>query len=115
MHQISGITPNEGQIKLNERATLKEILDENKDVAHVYVEPRHAQRPLDSVDLKNFVHPKKALYVFGSAHFSPPVQHKTKKDLAVTIETVHNKGVLWAFQAMPIILYDRFIKSWQSQ
>lgn len=110
MHPVSGITPNEGRVKLHERKCLQDILDENTDVQHVYVEPYHAQRSFQGVVLKDFEHPKDVLYIFGSAHFSPPVQHMRDIDLGVTIETVQNKGVLWAFQAMPIILYDRLMK-----
>jgi len=109
MHPISGITHNEGRVKLRECKDFPGILDETAMMTRVFVEPRNPQRPLDSVDLKDFEHPEDALYIFGSAHFDP-TRFKADHDLAVTIETVQNKGVLWSFQCLPLILHDRLMK-----
>ena len=60
--------------------------------------------------LKNFNHPKDALYLFnrtsgGNLNINP--------DYTLKINTYLNKGLLWGHQAASIILYDRLIKSWQ--
>jgi hypothetical protein len=62
-------------------------------------------------DLKDFEHPKDALYLFnrtsgGELPVSP--------DYTLRISTQLNKGLLWGHQAASIILYDRFTK-WQYQ
>ena len=112
MHPITGINNNEqSRVPLYEKNTIQEILKENQDVVHVYVEPRNkAENSIKSVDLRDFKHPKDVLYIFGSANFSPHIGNKRDKDLAVTVETVQNKGVPWADQILMVILYDRFIK-----
>jgi hypothetical protein len=60
-------------------------------------------------DLKDFKHPKDALYLFnrtsgGELPLSP--------DYTLKISTELNKGMLWGHQAASIILYDRLNK-WQ--
>lgn len=91
---------------VQERASLEEILEENKDFKIVFCDERA------EISLVDFKHPSKALYVFGKANFSPLLVYKKEKDLAVKIDTVENKGLLWPHQAASIILYDRFLK-WQ--
>jgi hypothetical protein len=60
-------------------------------------------------DLKDFVHPENALYMFnrtsgGELPITP--------DHTLRIKTKLNKGMLWGHQAASIILYDRLNK-WQ--
>ena len=105
MYPISGIKNNEqSKVPLIEKQTLPEILELNTGMVHVYVEPK------TDVKLHDFEHPENALYIFGSAHLNPMIGHKRKEDLMVTIPTKRNNGVLWADQAMVIILYDRMLK-----
>lgn len=104
MTPITGIQSS----KVQERASLEEILEENKDFTVVFCDERA------ETSLADFKHPPKALYVFGRANFSPLLSFKRKGDLAVKIDTVENKGMLWPHQAAAIILYDRFLK-WQLQ
>lgn len=93
---------------VQERASLEEILEENKDLKIVFCDERA------EASLVDFKHPKDALYVFGKANFSPLLGLMRKGDLAVKIDTVENKGMLWPHQAASIILYDRFLK-WQQR
>lgn len=59
-------------------------------------------------NLKDFQHPKDALYIFNktSGGNLPIIPDHTLK-----IETKLNKGMLWGHQAASIILYDRFLKT----
>lgn len=92
---------------VKERASLEEILEENKDHKVIFCDERAKTL------LKGFKHPKRALYVFGKANFSPFLSLKRRGDLELRIETPHPRGgLLWGHQAASIILYDRLIK-WQ--
>ena len=90
---------------VQERKEIKEVLDENPDYTVIFCDER-----ADST-LKNFKHPKKALYVFGRANFSPFLSLKRKDDLSLKIETtLPEGGMLWGHQAAAIILHDRLLK-----
>jgi len=60
--------------------------------------------------LKDFEHPKDALYLFNrtSGGNLPVIP-----DSSLKIDTNLDKGLLWGHQAASIILYDRLVKSWQ--
>lgn len=62
-------------------------------------------------DLPSFVHPDKALYVFGKASLSPTASYFLEGDLKVKIPTLLNSGGFWPHQAAGVILYDRYLKS----
>lgn len=76
---------------------------------------QHYQLPVIMCDekgkttLKEFEHPKDALYLFGKASYSPIGIVPEAKSLV--IPTVQNKGLLWPHQAACIILYDRLLKN----
>jgi hypothetical protein len=91
-----------------EKDTFEEILKENKDYTYVFVDERTENT------LTDFVHPEKALYIFGRVNTGSYFHLMRKKDLTVKINTPENKATLWPHQVAGIILYDRFIK-WQSQ
>lgn len=100
MTPVTGI-----KAKVEERDTLEEILEENKDYTVVFCDERA------EVELKDFIHPEKTLYVFGRANYSPFLSLKRDQDLELRVETPHERGgLLWGHQAAGIILYDRFIK-----
>lgn len=62
------------------------------------------------ISLRNFKHPKDALYLFNrTSGGNLPIQ----PEHTLKVETVLDKGMLWGHQAASIILYDRLIKSWQ--
>jgi hypothetical protein len=113
MWPVSGIRNSEPQVSFNEVETFAEILQRFSDFTKVFVEPR-SPFPLESKDLHEFDHPEEdCVYIFGSAHFNPTVANKTDEDLAVTIPTAQNSGVLWPHQCAVTVLYDRLVKSWQ--
>lgn len=89
---------------VQERASLEEILEESHGCRIVFVDER-AERSLAKFD-----HPPNALYVFGKANFSPLLSYKREGDLAIRIDTIANKGLLWPHQAAAIVLHDRFLK-----
>lgn len=117
MHPVSGIRHNERQtVNLYERPSMREILDENKDLTKVFFEPyNEIQQPEQGVDLRDFEHPEDVLYIFGSAHFNPVGLFKEEGDLLVQVPTVQNAGVLWPHQCLAVCLYDRLVKEgpWQ--
>jgi hypothetical protein len=114
MCPVSGIIHNEQSVlPLHERASYEEILAENQDMTHVYVEPMNPLRPFTPVWLQDFEHPENALYIFGSVGMDPRVLYQREHDLCVTMPSVQNKGVPWPHQILVAVLYDRLIKSWQ--
>ena len=117
MWPVSGIKHHEEYIvHLHERHTFKEILDENQDVQHVYVEPQNpVQQPTWGIDLREFEHPKDVLYIFGAVGFNPIIRHKREKDIHITVPTIHNKGVPWPHQMLAVVLYDRLVKGWEGK
>jgi len=112
MWPVTGIVHNEREVTLHERPNIQTILKENSDKTRVFVEPR-GHFELDSIDLPEFEHPDNAMYIFGSAHFNPTIGNKEVDDLAVTIPTLGNAGVLWPHQCLVALMYDRMVKSWQ--
>ena len=102
MTPITGIASK----KVQERACLEDIIDENKDLIKVFVDERAETK------LSEFKHPKDVLYIFGKANFSPFLSFMKEGDLSIKIETHLNRGLLWPHQAMSIILYNRLVK-WQ--
>ena len=112
MIKVSGIKCAEQKVNLTEWDSYHEFFDAFPDMTRVFVEPRSTQTP-NSVWLHEFDHPGDCVYVFGSAHYNPTIAHKRDDDYVVSIKTEQDRGVLWADQAMSIVLYDRYIKEWQ--
>lgn len=117
MWPVTGVIHNEQQkVTLHERATCEEILAENQDLQHVYLEPYNRAFPeVSPVSLIDFVHPPNVLYIFGSAHYNPALLHRTATDDVVMVPNIENSGVLWPHQVLVALLYDRLVKGWQSQ
>lgn len=114
MWPITGVHNNEHlNLELIERETFPEILEENQDITHVFVEPDNGHYRHFGTLLPEFDHPKDCLYLFGSAHFNPTLSYKKKEDLGIIIPTVQNSGCLWPHQCLVTILYDRMIKECQ--
>jgi hypothetical protein len=69
-------------------------LSELKDHTRVYFEPEGWKQKA-GIDLRDFEHPEKCIYIFGSAHFNP-LHHipLRESDVLITIKTLENKGVL---------------------
>jgi len=110
MIKVSGIRPAESQVTLTEWKDYHEFFDAHPDLKRVFVEPRSQQTP-DTIWLHDYEHPESCVYVFGSAHYNPTIAHNRDIDDVVSIKTVQDSGVLWADQAMSIILYDRYTKN----
>lgn len=63
------------------------------------------------VPLTEFVHPEKAIYLFGKGTYSPFNDMKTESDLSVRIEVPGKRGLLLAPVCAGILLHDRHIKN----
>ena len=113
MAPVSGIRPAEPKVKLIEWETYDEFFEANQDMTRVFIEPRTAHQNPDTTWLHEFDHPEDCVYIFGSAHYNPTLSHCREQDTVVSIKTLDDKGVLWADQAMCLVLYDRMTKSWQ--
>ena len=101
MSPVSGILK-----QVTEVPDITDAIAANPNLAVVFVD-EHADTPL-----KDFVHPKDVLYVFGKANCSAFLSMKREDDLAVCIETNSGSvGLLWPHQAASIVLYDRLVKS----
>lgn len=100
MAPISGIR----HAMVQERNSIEEIIKECGDYSLVFVDER------GKIPLKEFEHPKKALYIFGKASEStmPMAKHG---DHTLRIETRINRGMLWPHQAAALVLYDRLMKT----
>lgn len=113
MCPVSGIAnTEESRLPFREFKDYNEMLGAYSDLPRVFLEPRGPHNK-ETVWLHDFEHPTDALYVFGSAHFNPTLQHVREGDTVVTIKTMEDKGVLWSSQALVITLYDRMVKSWR--
>lgn len=101
MSPVSGINR-----EVTERASLGTFVDENPGLIVVAVDEHGV------VPLQDFVHPPNALYLTGKAGRSV----LALGELSVRVENpCKEHGLLWPHQAMAIVLYDRQVKSWQSQ
>lgn len=91
---------------------LKEFL--NTEEAVTQYESNHTVVVVDengSSDLESFVHPQKAVYVFGKTSLSPLLLLQNKNNIqSIRIKTTNNTGMLWAHQAATVVLYDRMKK-----
>jgi hypothetical protein len=100
MTPVSGIDRQE----VTEVKELTQVIDQNPDLAVVFVDEK-APTPL-----QQFTHPQNALYVCGRTSVSAYELYRRPQDLAVRVETKPNgsaSGVLWAHQAVSIVLYHR--------
>jgi len=105
MCPISGIDK-----QVSERKSIQEVLDENPDLTIVWIDET------GKTPLKEFVHPENVLYIAGKTTSRPMVQFSKPNHQSIRIETKKdgsNEGMLWAHQAVSIVLYDRLMKSWQ--
>lgn len=112
MVPVSGVHCREREVNLTEWKSYEEFFNKHPDLIRVFIEPRTKQYNPDTVWLNEFEHPEDCVYVFGSAHFNPTIGFKREQDTVVSIKTAQDKGVLWADQAMCIVLYER-AKQWQ--
>ena len=113
MTPISGVQKCDQQVKLFEWKDYESFFKEHPDLMRVFIEPRTERFNPNTVWLHEFEHPDDCVYVFGSAHYNPTTQHHREEDVVVSIKTKQDSGVLWADQAMCLVLYDRMVKSWQ--
>jgi tRNA(Leu) C34 or U34 (ribose-2'-O)-methylase TrmL len=91
-----------------ERQTMEEILAENQDLVHVFVDERGTQT------LEDFVHPENALYVFGRVSLSV-LPLAREQDVSLKIRTPRQIATMWPHQVAGIVLYDRFMKQQNSK
>ena len=113
MVPVSGIKAAEEKVPITEWPTYDAFFQANPDLTRIFIEPRTEYHNPVTTWLHEFKHPQDCVYVFGSAHFNPTLSYCRKEDEIVSIKTVQDKGVLWADQALCIVLYDRMVKSWQ--
>lgn len=113
MVPISGVRCAERQINLTEWKSYEEFFNKHPDLPRVFVEPRTKHQNPDTTWLHEYKHPESCVYVFGSAHFNPTLQFYREQDDIISIKTKQDKGVLWADQAMCIVLYEREKEKWQ--
>lgn len=87
---------------LDEYPTIEELLEAKQDMTFVFVDEE------GETELKNFYHPKNALYIFGKANRTPfPTYGKDHLSVRIDCPLM---GMLWPHQAMSIVLYDRINK-----
>ena len=111
---VTGIRSREARVTLHERHDLREILKDAPDWRRVFFEPINpSQFKGPSVSLPEYEHAEDAIWIFGSNHFSPPMQVGREDDDYVTVPTFENSGVLWPHQVFAIAAHDRLVKSWQ--
>ncbi len=116
MNPVSGIRNNEvARVNLYERHSYAEIFEDiDYTLKRVFIEPRTKHHNPDTIWLHDFEHPEDCIYVFGSAHYNPTLNHKREQDVIVSVKTIQDKGVLWSNQCLVLVLYDRMIK-WRLQ
>lgn len=112
MTPISGIKNRERKVPFFEWENYNDFFEAHPDLSRVFIEPRTEHSNPETIWLHEFKHPEDCVYIFGSAHYNP-TRHCREEDAIVSIKTKEDCGVLWADQAMCIVLYDRLVKSWQ--
>ena len=100
MAPVSGIQ----RARVVEVRDVLEAVELNPDLTPVYVDEEGEQ------ELRSFVHPGDALYVFGRAGYSPWAA-SGRNGLSLRIETEVPGGMLWPHQCVPVVLRDRMMKS----
>ncbi len=103
MIPVAGLLPYP-KVNLTEKNSIKEVIEENRELTCVFVDER------GETDLRDFVHPQDVLYVFGAGN-KDIFMYKGEKDLSVRIPTPRNKALMFATEACAIVLYDRYLKS----
>ena len=97
MTPVSGIDREVTEYKL-----IQDAIDANPILIPVFVDEK------GSTELRDFEHPKDALYILGNAGNT---QYKNT-GISLKVKTVANDALLWPHQAICIVLYDRMQK-WQ--
>ena len=111
MMPVSGIRNREQLINLTEWASMDEYFATYPDKKRVFIEPRTKHQNPETIWLHEYTHPEDCVYIFGTAGYNPTMIHHREGDDIVSVKTVNDKGVLWADQAMCIVLYERS-KQW---
>ena len=111
MAPVSGIRNREHEVKLTEWDCYDSYFDANPDCVRVFVEPRTRHENPETVWLHDFEHPENCTYVFGAVGYNPTKRYRRDSDHLITVKTEQDKGVMWACQIMPIVLYDRMMKN----
>jgi len=113
MNPVSGIRNPEQRVNLTEFPDYDTMLESCADLQRVFLEPRTEHFNPETTWLHEFEHPQDCVYVFGSNHYNPTLNHVREQDVVVSIKTLRDTGVLWANQCILTVLYDRMVKSWQ--
>jgi hypothetical protein len=84
------------------------VLSEYSELTPIIIDER------GTTTLRDFQHPKDALYIFGRTRFNPLDSLPNWSGPTVRIEGVDESSAwLHPNQACSIVLYDRLVKSWQ--
>jgi len=111
MSPVTGIKHlEESRVNLIEFHSFDDAL-ENEKLPRVFLEPRTSHHNPETTWLHDFVHPEECIYIFGSAHFNPSLGRLKEQDHVVSIKTIIDNGVPWAYQCLFVVLYDRMMKS----
>jgi hypothetical protein len=114
MCPVAGILNTEkSRLPLREFPDYEAMLTFYADLPRVFLEPRTPRQNPATTWLHEFTHPTDALYVLGSAHYNPTIQHARDGDTVVSVKTARDGGVLWSPQVATLALYDRQVKLWQ--
>ena len=84
---------------LEEYDSTQAILSAKPHLTPVFVDEE------SETELRDFKHPKDALYIFGKANYSP-FRLLGKGQLSVRLDC-SLMGMMWPHQAMCVVLYDR--------
>jgi len=108
MSPVTGIQHNErhADMVLTEFNSAEEMINAENDLVRVFLDEN------GDVELKDFVHPKDCVYIFGNAGTAPVRIQGVKRDqdFTVRIQTPNPSGVLWPHQCLLTVLYDRMAK-----
>lgn len=99
MTPVSGIAK-----RVTEVGSIDDAISLNPDLTPIYVDENGEE------ELRSFQHPENALYILGKAGYSPWAANN-KQGRSLQIETVVGGGMMWPHQCIPIVLYDRMVKS----
>ena len=87
---------------VHEYPTMAHLLDDRAHLTPVFIDEN------GTTELREFEHPKDALYVFGRYSYSPAI-NEGLGGLTVRIGSAR-PGFMWPHQALSIVLYDRLCR-----
>ena len=108
MYPVTGIVHNElydGMVLTEYDQPMTMVNEFSEDFTRIFIDEK------GTTPLAELKHPENSVYYFGRVGRSIMRECGRQEDLSVVVPTIRNTGVMWPHQILPVILYDRLMKS----